>query len=138
MVPESQGNQIQAVPQKIKWMPPSLSPFSNVASLRSASENEDSESDYDELDDDLELYRVSCPIGVLLVIFEARPEVVVNIAALSIKSGMYFKAHIAWSANVFGAYRKRRYSQRREGVIEDYNSSVTSYPECVAENLASC
>ena len=41
-----------------------------------------------ELDDGLELYRVSCPIGVLLVIFEARPEVVVNIAALAIKSGM--------------------------------------------------
>ena len=42
-----------------------------------------------ELDDDLELYRVTCPIGVLLVIFEARPEVVVNIAALAIKSGAY-------------------------------------------------
>lgn len=42
-----------------------------------------------ELDDDLELYRVSCPIGVLLVIFEARPEVVVNIAALAIKSGLW-------------------------------------------------
>ena len=41
-----------------------------------------------ELDDDLELYRVSCPIGVLLVIFEARPEVVVNIASLAIKSGI--------------------------------------------------
>ncbi|KAH7922314.1 gamma-glutamyl phosphate reductase [Leucogyrophana mollusca] len=40
-----------------------------------------------QLDDELELYRVSCPIGVLLVIFEARPEVVVNIAALAIKSG---------------------------------------------------
>ena len=40
-----------------------------------------------ELDENLELYRVSCPIGVLLVIFEARPEVVVNIAALAIKSG---------------------------------------------------
>ncbi|PFH51969.1 hypothetical protein AMATHDRAFT_46746 [Amanita thiersii Skay4041] len=40
-----------------------------------------------ELDDDLELYRMSCPIGVLLVIFEARPEVVVNIAALAVKSG---------------------------------------------------
>ncbi|XP_006461782.1 hypothetical protein AGABI2DRAFT_222671 [Agaricus bisporus var. bisporus H97] len=40
-----------------------------------------------ELDDGLELYRVSCPIGVLLVIFESRPEVVVNIATLAIKSG---------------------------------------------------
>ncbi|KAH9967109.1 gamma-glutamyl phosphate reductase [Russula compacta] len=39
------------------------------------------------LHDNLELYRVSCPIGVLLVIFEARPEVVVNIAALALKSG---------------------------------------------------
>ena len=43
-----------------------------------------------ELDDNLELYRVSCPIGVLLVIFEARPEVVVNIASLAIKSGNSF------------------------------------------------
>ncbi len=31
------------------------------------------------IDDGLELFRVSCPIGALLVIFEARPEVVVNI-----------------------------------------------------------
>lgn len=43
-----------------------------------------------ELDDGLQLYRISCPIGVLLVIFEARPEVVVNIAALAIKSGTLF------------------------------------------------
>lgn len=35
----------------------------------------------------VELYKVTCPIGVLLCIFEARPEVVVNIASLAIKSG---------------------------------------------------
>ena len=40
-----------------------------------------------QLDDGLELTRVSCPIGVLLIIFEARPEVIANIAALAIKSG---------------------------------------------------
>ncbi|KAF2458671.1 Aldehyde/histidinol dehydrogenase [Lineolata rhizophorae] len=39
------------------------------------------------LDDDLVLERKSCPIGVLLVIFEARPEVIANISALAIKSG---------------------------------------------------
>ncbi|BGO92439.1 hypothetical protein NBRC10512_000513 [Rhodotorula toruloides] len=39
------------------------------------------------LDEGLDLYRVTCPIGVLLVIFEARPEVIVNITALAIKSG---------------------------------------------------
>ncbi|KAE8874640.1 hypothetical protein PTNB73_01272 [Pyrenophora teres f. teres] len=39
------------------------------------------------LDDDLVLSRVTCPIGVLLVIFEARPEVIANISALALKSG---------------------------------------------------
>ena len=41
------------------------------------------------LDDNLLLQRVTCPIGVLLVIFESRPEVIVNIASLAIKSGKY-------------------------------------------------
>ncbi|KAF1973387.1 gamma-glutamyl phosphate reductase GPR [Bimuria novae-zelandiae CBS 107.79] len=39
------------------------------------------------LDDTLVLSRVTCPIGVLLIIFEARPEVIANISALAIKSG---------------------------------------------------
>lgn len=39
------------------------------------------------LDDGLELERVTSPIGVLLIIFEARPEVIANIASLAIKSG---------------------------------------------------
>lgn len=39
------------------------------------------------LDDGLTLERVTCPLGTLLIIFEARPEVIANIAALAIKSG---------------------------------------------------
>ncbi|KAI8922646.1 Aldehyde/histidinol dehydrogenase [Entophlyctis helioformis] len=39
------------------------------------------------LDTGLDLFRVSCPVGVLLVIFEARPEVVVQVACLALKSG---------------------------------------------------
>ncbi len=39
-----------------------------------------------ELDKDLELYRVSCPLGVIGVIFESRPDVVPQIAALAVKS----------------------------------------------------
>jgi gamma-glutamyl phosphate reductase len=39
------------------------------------------------LDDGLDLERITCPIGVLLIIFEARPEVIANIASLAIKSG---------------------------------------------------
>ena len=40
-----------------------------------------------ELDSDLTLYRVTCPIGVIGVIFEARPDALVQISSLCIKSG---------------------------------------------------
>ena len=40
-----------------------------------------------ELDDDLILTRVSCPIGVLGIIFESRPDALVQIASLALKSG---------------------------------------------------
>ena len=39
-----------------------------------------------ELDTDLILEKVSCPIGVLGIIFEARPDVISQISALAIKS----------------------------------------------------
>lgn len=39
-----------------------------------------------ELDKDLTLYKVSCPIGVLGIIFEARPDVIAQISSLAIKS----------------------------------------------------
>ena len=40
-----------------------------------------------ELDAGLELFRVSCPIGVIGVIFESRPDALVQISALCLKSG---------------------------------------------------
>lgn len=39
-----------------------------------------------ELDSDLTLYKVSCPIGVLGIIFEARPDVIAQISSLAVKS----------------------------------------------------
>lgn len=39
-----------------------------------------------ELDDGLELYKVSCPIGVIGVIFESRPDALVQISTLCLKS----------------------------------------------------
>jgi len=39
------------------------------------------------LDDGLELYKVSVPIGVIGTVFESRPDALVQIAALSLKSG---------------------------------------------------
>ena len=40
-----------------------------------------------ELDEGLTMYRETCPIGVIGVIFEARPDALVQISALCIKSG---------------------------------------------------
>jgi len=40
-----------------------------------------------ELDSGLELYQVSCPIGLIGVIFESRPDVVPQIMSLCVKSG---------------------------------------------------
>ena len=40
-----------------------------------------------ELDTGLELYRVTCPIGVIGVIFESRPDALVQISTLCLKSG---------------------------------------------------
>ena len=40
-----------------------------------------------QLDDGLNLYRVSCPIGVIGIIFEARPDALVQISSLCLKSG---------------------------------------------------
>lgn len=39
-----------------------------------------------ELDNGLNLYKISCPIGVLGIIFEARPDVITQVSALAIKS----------------------------------------------------
>lgn len=40
-----------------------------------------------EITEGLKLYRVTCPIGVLGVIFESRPDALIQIASLTIKSG---------------------------------------------------
>jgi glutamate-5-semialdehyde dehydrogenase len=40
-----------------------------------------------EMDEDLELYKVTCPIGVIGAIFESRPDALVQISTLCLKSG---------------------------------------------------
>jgi len=40
-----------------------------------------------ELDKNLELYKVSCPIGLIGIIFESRPDALVQISSLCLKSG---------------------------------------------------
>ena len=74
-----------------------------------------------EMDHGLELKRISCALGVLLVIFEARPEVVVNITALALKSGNSFpSSRLLRAGKQVGKKvlmtRKRCYSERRERI----------------------
>ena len=40
-----------------------------------------------ELDDNLVLYKETCPLGVVGIVFESRPDVVPQVAALALKSG---------------------------------------------------
>lgn len=40
-----------------------------------------------ELDDGLTLYKLTCPLGVVGVVFESRPDVIPQVAALALKSG---------------------------------------------------
>ncbi|KCZ71795.1 glutamate-5-semialdehyde dehydrogenase [Candidatus Methanoperedens nitroreducens] len=56
-----------------------------------------------ELDTGLELYQVSCPIGLIGVIFESRPDVVPQIMALCLKSG---------NATIFKGGSEAAYSNR--------------------------
>jgi glutamate-5-semialdehyde dehydrogenase len=39
------------------------------------------------LDDDLTLHKVTCPLGVAAIIFESRPDVIPQVAALALRSG---------------------------------------------------
>lgn len=88
-----------------------------------------------ELDDNLELYRVSCPIGVLLVIFEARPEVVVNIAALAIKSGEATRIfRPVWIVLKYG-HRKCCHSERRQRIERDGAAAVEGDPKRSCEDV---
>jgi hypothetical protein len=78
-----------------------------------------------ELDDGLILQRQSCPIGVLLIIFEARPEVIANIASLAIKSanaailkGSY-GSDVIWGLEANSTYRWQGVNR----IIQDYRNS---------------
>jgi glutamate-5-semialdehyde dehydrogenase len=58
-----------------------------VRSVRSLADPLEHTQTATELADGLDLYRISVPIGVLGVIFESRPDALVQIAALCLKSG---------------------------------------------------
>ena len=78
----------QALLARLKLDEPKLR--SEIAGLRSVAALPDPVGKIDihrELDEGLVLARVTCPLGVVAVIFEARPDAVIQIASLALKSG---------------------------------------------------
>jgi len=75
-----------------------------------------------ELDEGLELYRVSSPIGVVGVVFEARPDVLPQVASLCLKSGnaVILKGGSEASSSNRALYRIIRDAARETGVPEGW------------------
>jgi glutamate-5-semialdehyde dehydrogenase len=90
-----------------------------------------------ELDEGLNLDKVSVPLGVLAVIFEARPDAVTQIASLAIKSGnaVVLKPGREVEHTAKAIVRVLRAALASEGIPEDAVSLVLGR-ESVAELLA--
>lgn len=90
-----------------------------------------------ELDQDLNLQKISVPLGVLAVIFEARPDAVTQIASLAIKSGnaVILKPGREVEHTAKAIVSVLRNALANEGIAEDAISLVLSR-EGVAELLA--
>lgn len=74
-----------------------------------------------ELDKDLKLYKISCPIGVLGIIFEARPDVIAQISALAIKSSN--------AVILKGGEESKNTNKAIFEVVEDALSKVEGFPK---------
>jgi glutamate-5-semialdehyde dehydrogenase len=72
------------------------------------------------LDEGLDLYRVTCPLGVLGVIFEARPDAAVQISTLALKS--------ANAVILKGGREAERTNQAIVAAIREGLSSVSGFP----------
>jgi len=74
-----------------------------------------------ELDDNLVLYQIRCPIGLLGVIFESRPDVVPQIMSLCLKSGnaVIFKGGSEASASNKALFRILQDAAASKGVPAD-------------------
>ena len=80
-----------------------------------------------ELDSDLTLYKVSCPIGVLGIIFEARPDVIAQISSLAIKS--------ANAVILKGGKESINTNKKILSVINSALSEVEGFPENVIQQI---
>jgi glutamate-5-semialdehyde dehydrogenase len=81
-----------------------------------------------EIDDDLTVYRVSCPIGVIGAIFESRPDAVPQISSLCFKSG---------NAVILKGGREAQHSNKLiVGLLTDAIKKVSGVPEASVQMIA--
>lgn len=80
-----------------------------------------------ELDSDLTLYKVSCPIGVLGIIFEARPDVIAQISSLAIKS--------ANAVILKGGKESINTNKKILSVINSALSEIEEFPKNVVQQI---
>ncbi len=81
-----------------------------------------------EMDEGLDLYQVSCPIGVIGVIFEARPEAAVQISALTLKS--------ANAVILKGGHEAERTNRALAAAIREGLSRASGVPEDAVQLIA--
>ena len=77
-----------------------------------------------ELDERLTLYKESCPMGVIGIVFESRPEIVPQIAALALKSG---------NAVILKGGSEAQHSNRV--LVQIWNDVLASFPEIPPEAI---
>ncbi|SIS17182.1 glutamate-5-semialdehyde dehydrogenase [Natronorubrum thiooxidans] len=83
-----EGEYSQALVDRLKLSPSKLESISEmVRSVAAQDDPLEKTLASRRLDDDLELYKLAVPIGVIGTVFESRPDALVQIAALSLKSG---------------------------------------------------
>lgn len=82
-----------------------------------------------ELDKDLTLYKVSCPIGVLGIIFEARPDVISQISSLAIKSSN--------AVILKGGKESKNTNRKILEIINNALAKVEGFPQNVVQQVFS-
>ncbi|HXJ16061.1 MAG TPA: glutamate-5-semialdehyde dehydrogenase [Candidatus Polarisedimenticolia bacterium] len=78
-----------------------------------------------QLDDGLVLHKESCPIGVIGVVFESRPDVVPQLASLTLKSG-----------NAVIMKGGSEAAQTNEALVEIWREAVARFPAIPADSIS--
>jgi glutamate-5-semialdehyde dehydrogenase len=77
-----------------------------------------------ELDDNLTLFRESCPLGVVGVVFESRPDVVPQLASLALKSG-----------NALILKGGAEAAHTSEALVHIWRAALEKFPEVPADSV---